>query len=138
MTYPSKLTVPPGGVLPPWRSPEELAAIAERETRRQVVVKRKDSTRRRWAVLNSFVDEGMASLEASDVAVWLALYRHARSDGVATVARARLVALTGLAPGTVKASLARLSEAGWIVRKQRGGPVGGTAKYRIQRPKKES
>lgn len=98
--------------------------------------KGKDSARRRWVLLNAFVDSGMASLEASDSSVWFALFRHAGADGRATVARGLLVSMTGLAANTVKSSLTRLCVAGWVDRIRCGGPSGGVAVYRVQRPEK--
>ena len=47
-------------------------------------------------------------------------------------ARARLANITGLAPNTVKASVARLVAAGWLERLRRGGPSGGIAVCRVK------
>jgi len=126
---------PPGVPAPPVYTPQELEQIAARKKLQAKKQQRKDAARRRWALLNRFVDEGMASLERSDVAVWIVLFRHAGADGVATVARARLIELTRLAPRTVKVSFQRLMQAGWVERMRRGGPVGGVAVYRVKIPK---
>ena len=120
----------PGG----WTRHNEADPNAAR--RRGVKTRRKDSARRRWVLLNAFVDSGMAALKPADAAVWFALFRHAGPDGVATVARRLLVNMTGLAANTVKASLARLCAAGWVDRMRRGGPSGGVAVYRVQHPGK--
>lgn len=97
---------------------------------------RKDTARRRWTLFNRFVDDGMADLKPADVAVWLALFRHAQADGTATVARSRLIAMTGLAPRTIKVALRRLIDFGWMERLRRGGPSGGVAVYRLKKPGK--
>lgn len=120
----------PGG----WTLTSELEPNAAR--RHEAQARRKDSARRRWALLNAFVDSGMATLKPADAAVWLTLFRHAGPDGVATVGRGLLVNITGLAANTAKTSLARLCAAGWVDRMRRGGPSGGVAVYRVQHPGK--
>lgn len=110
------------------------AAKARNKQQSKRTRQRKDAARKRWALMNRFVDEGMANLKPADVAVWLALFRHAQADGTATVARSRLIALTGLSPNTVTASLRRLRMPGWVERLRRGGPTGGMAVYRVQYP----
>jgi len=130
-------TVPaPGEAAAPVRTPEELAQQAARRKAAEVKAKRKDNARARWKLLNGFIDNGMAGLELSDATVWFALFRHARADGAATVARARLAAVTGCDGKTITAALRRLCGAGWIVRLRRGGPSGGVAVYRVQHPGK--
>ena len=140
MTYPltdEPYRVPaPGEAAVPVYTPEELAQQAARCKAADTKAKRKENARGRWTLLNRFVDDGMAGLELSDVAVWFALFRHARADGAATLARARLEAMTGCNRKTITAALRRLSGAGWIARLRRGGPSGGMAVYRVQVPEK--
>jgi len=124
----------PGEATDPVRTPAELERLARRQRATEARGRRKEAARRRWALLNAFVDEGMAGLELSDAVVWLALFRHARADGVATVARMAIVRATGISPGTAKVALRRLINAGWLVRLRRGGPAGGVAVYRVQKP----
>lgn len=114
--------------------PERLAMLRDKN---KAKAKRTDAARARWTLLNAFVDHGMASLRSSDAVVWYTLFRHADADGVATVARRRLVESTGLAPDTVKASLRRLRLKGWIARLRQGGPQSGIAIYGIQNPLKK-
>lgn len=113
------------------------AAWNAREARKKQQSKRtrqrKDTARRRWTLLNCFVDEGMGDLKPADVAVWLALFRHGSADGLATVARSRVVAMTGLTVKTVSAALRRLIDAGCLERLKHGGPSGGVAVYRLKR-----
>jgi hypothetical protein len=122
----------PGEAAAPVRTPAELERLARQRKGREAKARRTEAARRRWMLLNAFVDAGMAGLEISDAVVWLALFRNARADGVATVARVRLVEITGLAPNTITTSIGRLVAAGWIERLRRGGPSGGIAVYRLQ------
>jgi len=124
----------PGEAAEPVRTPAELQRIAGQQHGKAAVKRRKEAAKRRWMLLNAFVDNSMAALESSDVAVWVAMFRHARADGVAVVARSFLVGITGLATNTITASLRRLAAVGCVVRLRRGGPVGGAAVYRLQIP----
>jgi hypothetical protein len=124
----------PGEAAEPVRTPAELARMAAVHRARETVERRKDAARRRWALLNGFIDSGMAGLKPSDVVVWFALFRHARADGAVTVARSRLLKMTGLAPRTVTVCIRRMIDAGWIERIRRGDPSGGIAIYRVTRP----
>lgn len=126
----------PGKAADPVRTPAELDGRAARKRANEAKARRTEAARRRWTLLNAFVDEGMAGLELSDVVVWLALFRHARADGVATVARVQLARLAGLAPNTVTVSIRRLIAAGWLVRLRRGGPSGGIGVYHVKDPRK--
>ncbi len=92
---------------------------------------------RRWGLFNRFVDTGLASLRPVDVEVWLALFRHADTDGVVCLARTRLAGLAGCTEKTASRALGRLIEAGWLRRLRRGGPVGGLAVYQVLRPGRE-
>ena len=140
MTSPSTdepYTVPaPGDAAAPVRTPEELEQRAARRKAADMKQARKENARARWTLLNRFIDDGMAGLELSDAAVWFVLFRHARADGAAMVARGRLVAITGCDGKTITAALQRLGGAGWVARLRRGGPSGGVAVYRVQYPGK--
>ncbi len=122
---------PPGVAAVPLLTPEERERATVRQRAQETKAKRKDAVRRRWAMLNDFADHGMAGLRPSDAAVWLALFRHARADGVATVSRSRIEAMTGVNRKTITASLRRLADAGWIALLRRGGPNGGIAVYKV-------
>ncbi|NLF57640.1 MAG: hypothetical protein GX580_08375 [Candidatus Hydrogenedens sp.] len=127
---------PPGVAADPVRTPAELDRMAARARGVEKARRRKEAARARWALLNRFCDDGMAGLKPADAAVWLALFRHARADGVATVARARLEVMTGRERKTITAALSRLAAAGWVERLRRGGPSGGMAVYRVTAPEK--
>ena len=125
-----KYTVPPPGV-PASKvyTPAELARFDAARNAKEAKMKRKDAVKKRWAMLNHFVDYGMAGLELSDMAVWMTLFRHANADGVACVPQTRIKTLTGIAGSTITLAIERLLKTGWVERIQRGGPVGGPAKY---------
>lgn len=135
MTCSEPYRVPaPGEAADPVWTPAELDRLAARRKGTEATRRRKDIARARWALLNGFVDAGMAGLELSDMAVWLVLFRHARADGAATVARTEIVRRVGCDKKTVTAALRRLMAAGWLVRLRRGGPAGGVGLFRVQNP----
>lgn len=118
---------------------EARAQLARDEARWKAMQKKSkrkrkcaDAVGRRWRLLNAFVDGGVVGLERADVVVWVVLFRHARADGMVKVARTRLVAITGLASGTVKRAIRRLVAAGWLERIRRGGPSSGVAIYCVK------
>ncbi len=92
----------------------------------------KDTARRRWTLLNGFVDSGMAVLKPSDVAVWTVLFRLARADGFVFASLKKLSELTGMDRRTVQRALGNLKVAGHIVTIQRGGGCAAT-RYRLTR-----
>lgn len=136
MTIDPSDVIPPGG-LPPAYTERELAEMDRHAKKRQTHMNRAKVNRDRWHLLNCFIDDGMAGLEYSDMAVWFALFRYAKSDGAATVPRAHLKGITGCGDATLKRALRRLINAGWIDRIRRGGPIGGVAAYYVKTPKKK-
>lgn len=132
--------IPPGEVLPPMD-------LGERHIRRngraltdaEPQPKRKPgrgggAVRRRFAMLNAFVDCELARLGPVDVAVWLVLYRHGRRDDTATAAVSDLARQTGYADRAVRLALRRLWGNGLIGRVKRGTLAGGPSVYRLLMP----
>lgn len=129
--------IPPGEVLPPMD-------LGDRPARRNgraptdAPPKRKPgrggAVRRRFAMLNAFVDVALARLGPVDVAVWLVLYRHGQRDGTATAAVSDLSRRTGYADRAVRQALRRLRERGLIDRAKRGTLAGGPSIYRLRMP----
>lgn len=130
--------IPPGEVLPPMD-------LGERPARRNgraptdTEPKRKpgrggSAVRRRFALLNTFVDVALARLGPVDVAVWLVLYRHGQRDGTATAAVSDLERRTGYRQAAVRLALRRLQDCGLIERVRRGTLAGGPSVYRLIRP----
>jgi len=130
--------IPPGEVLPPMypseparRKGRDLANAASRPKR---TANRGGAVRRRFALLNAFVDCELARLGPVDVAVWLVLYRHGRRDGTATAAVSDLVRRTGYRQAAVRNALRRLRNCGLINRLKRGTLAGGPSVYRLLLP----
>ncbi|MEW6200053.1 MAG: helix-turn-helix domain-containing protein [Planctomycetota bacterium] len=92
------------------------------------------AVRRRFVLLNGFVDCELARLGPVDVAVWLVLYRHGQRDGTATAAVSDLARRTGYADRAVRQALRRLRDRGLIDRVKRGTLAGGPSVYRLLMP----
>jgi hypothetical protein len=84
----------------------------------------------RFAVLNAFVDAGMAGLSRVELATWLVLYRDTR-DGTACTSRASVAARVGCSVKAVGNAIARLRKAGLLIRVFRGGQEKGPSIYRV-------
>lgn len=132
--------IPPGEVLPPMDLGERPARRNGRApTDAKPKRKRKPgrgggAVRRRFALLNAFVDCELASFGPVDAAVWLVLYRDGQRDGTATTAVSDLVRRTGYADRAVRLALQRLRNRGLIERVKRGTLVGGPSVYRLLMP----
>lgn len=100
--------------------------------------RRKRAVRRRFRLLNMFVDAAMAGLRPSDVAVWLVLYRHAKADGTVTAAVSDLGRRAGYCESATRRALKRLAAAGLIERLKRGTLAGGPSVYRMRPPAADS
>jgi DNA-binding transcriptional ArsR family regulator len=130
--------IPPGEVLPPMDLGERPARRNGRTTTdAEPNPKRKPgrgAVRRRFALLNAFVDLALPRLGPVDVAVWLVLYRHGQRDGTATAAVSDLARRTGYRDRAVRQALARLVDCGLIRRVKRGTLAGGPSVYRLIPP----
>jgi DNA-binding transcriptional ArsR family regulator len=103
---------------------------ADQRSRRR----RGHAVRRRFQLLNAFVDLALPLLGPGDVAVWLVLYRHGQRDGTATAAVSDLARRTGYRDRAVRQALARLVDCGLIRRVKRGTLAGGPSVYRLIPP----
>jgi len=133
---------PPGVAAKPWRPPgwkpePETRPAGKARPRKAKPTTKRTAAVRRWGLFNRFVDTGLAGVRPVDAEVWVALFRHADADGTVCLARGRLAALAGCTEKTASAALGRLIAAGWLVRLRRGGPVGGVALFKVQRPGRE-
>ncbi len=134
--------IPPGEVLPPMDLGERHArrnGRAPTDAEPKPKPKRKPgrgggAVRRRFALLNAFVDCELARLGPVDVAIWLVLYRHGRRDGTATAAASDLARRTGYRDAAVRRALRRLRDRGLIDRVKRGTLAGGPSAYRLLMP----
>lgn len=92
------------------------------------------AVRRRFALLNAFIDIALPNLERSAVAVWLLLYRHAKPDGTVSASIADLARRAGASDRQVQRALGRLQAAGIVCRLKRGTLAGGPSVYRMVQP----
>src|SRR5574337_434219 len=57
--------------------------------------RRGGAVRRRFALLNAFIDSALRELGRAELAAWLILYRHAKPDGIVTASVADLARRAG-------------------------------------------
>lgn len=88
-------------------------------------------TRRRFAVVNAFVDVALRDILPSDGLVWLVLWRDTKPNGLARTSQADMARRTGLALSTVKRAIKRLVAAGLLTVAYRGGLRRGPSVYRV-------
>jgi hypothetical protein len=88
----------------------------------------------RFAVLNAFVDYGIATakLTAAEIAVWLVLFRDTKPSGTARTGQADIARRTGLDVRTVRRAVATLTTKGMIQVVRRGRLNGGPSTYCVQ------
>lgn len=130
--------IPPGEVLPPMDLGERPARRNGRATT-DAEPKRKPgrgggAVRRRFALLNAFIDGGLPRRTRAELAAWLLLYRHAKPDGIVTASVADLARRTGCDESTIRRALKRLREAGLVERIKRGTLAGGPSAWRLLTP----
>lgn len=133
--------IPVGAEPAPLLTPDERAARDAARGRGKAAVKRKEprpgrgtAVRRRFALLNAFIDTALPQLERSAVAVWLLLYRHAKPDGTVSASVADLARRAGSSNRQVQRALGRLQAAGIVRRLKRGTLAGGPSVYRLVQP----
>ncbi len=133
------LVIPPGQVLPPMPDPAEAKRpLAVRPAGRPERAKQRGrkggAVRRRFRLLNNFVDGPLSQLGPVDAAVWLVLYRHAWRDGTVTAAVSDLARRTGRCEAAIRRSLRRLIAAGLLRRVKRGSLLVGPSVYALVDP----
>ncbi|QDS98142.1 transcriptional regulator [Adhaeretor mobilis] len=84
----------------------------------------------RFATLNQFIDETLATLCRGDIAVWMILYRDTR-NGTARTARTDIAKRAGLSLRGVGKVLRRLEKQGLLKQVYRGGLNRGPSRYRV-------
>jgi hypothetical protein len=93
----------------------------------------------RFAVLNAFVDAGMAGLSKVEALTWLVLYRDTR-DSTACTCMESIAARVGCSKRAVIDAVQRLRRRGLLVQVFKGGINRGPSRYRvlsIPKPPKE-
>ena len=132
--------IPPGQVLPPMPDPAEakrppaVRPPAVRPERPKRPSRKGNAVRRRFRLLNNFVDGPLSQLGPVDAAVWLTLFRHGRRDGTTTAAVSDLARRTGRCEASVRRSLRRLIAAGLLRRVKRGSLLVGPSVYELVDP----
>lgn len=134
--------IPPGEVLPPMDLGERLARRNGQSTGthgpkpkpKRSAGKRGSAVRRRFGLLNAFLDRALPDLRRSDIAAWLLLYRHAKPDGTAAASVGDLARRAGCCDRAMRYALGRLQSAGLVERIKRGTLAGGPSVWRLLTP----
>ncbi len=85
----------------------------------------------RWQDLNAFVDGTMRHIDGTSAKVWFALFRDARSNGIAKASNADLARRTGMSVRSVFNARRRLLGLGLIELVRRGSLATGASVYRV-------
>jgi len=120
-----------GGILPP-----DATFRADYEPDRPAPPTAKPKRRarsERFAVLNAFVDFGIADtdLTPAEALVWLVLFRDTKGTGTARTAQADIARRAGLDVRTVRRAVASLESKGILQTVRRGRLNGGPSVYRV-------
>lgn len=86
--------------------------------------------RDRFESVNAFVDVALRHLGGADAKVWLVVWRDVR-QGVASVSNKELGLRSGHDERTVRRSVRRLVDSGWLEVVKRGGINRGASVYRV-------
>jgi hypothetical protein len=113
-----------GGPLPTLPSRTPASDLARDTT--------KGPTATRFRTLNDFVDCSLADLDnASDIKVWVILFRDAKPDGTARTSQADIARRAGMTDRTVRNAIDRLTDCGLLAVESQGGFPKRTSTYRV-------
>ncbi|MBI4719094.1 MAG: hypothetical protein HY763_14925 [Planctomycetes bacterium] len=90
--------------------------------------------RRRFALLNAFIDFALRERGRAELCAWLILYRHAKPDDTVTASVADLARRAGCTPRTMQTALKRLRSRRLLRRLERGTLAGGPSIWRLATP----
>ncbi|OWK41274.1 hypothetical protein [Fimbriiglobus ruber] len=116
---------PTGGL----KGAEMLPPVAPTPTARPTTRK---NARGRFAEINGFVDESMATLSRSAAIVWLILWRDTKSDGLSRTGQTDLGRRAGVTDRTVRSALAELIGVGLVKVVRKGRLGSGPTTYRVR------
>ena len=121
-----------GGILPP----DATFRPDDNEEPARPVSPKKPKSRggkgERFAVLNAFVDVGLASLTGAEAKVWLILFRDAKAaTGTARTGQTDIARRAGLKPRMVRYALESLQTKGMVHVIRRGRLNSGPSVYRV-------
>lgn len=122
-----------GGILPPDAVFRPDVDEEPPPSPRQAAKPKHRSRSSRFAVLNAFVDFGIADAELSpaESLVWLVLFRDTKADGTARTAQADIARRAGLSVRGVKLALRNLKAKGMVQVLRRGQLNAGPSTYRV-------
>lgn len=126
---------PPTPANPTYCTPACWPQVREERTaeaaRREAAKPKRRSRSERFAVLNAFVDMGMAGLTGAEVKVWLILFRDTKANGTARTGQADLARRAGLTIRGVQKVLDKLTTKGMVQVVRRGRLNVGPSVYRV-------
>jgi len=132
--------IPPGEVLPPMepgrgptRGPSRGAEPTGPKPKRKPG-RRGNAVRRRFRLLNAFLDRALPHLTRAAITAWLLLYRHAKPDGTVSASVADLARRAGCCESAMRRALKRLPLAELVERLKRGTLAGGPSVWRLLTP----
>ncbi|MEQ8209399.1 MAG: helix-turn-helix domain-containing protein [Lacipirellulaceae bacterium] len=116
-------------VLPPLESTDtrNLTSCREPEIKPKTTRKRAAN---RFATLNQFIDETLATLCRGDIAVWMILYRDTR-NGTARTSQADIARRGGLSVRGAAKAIKRLEKRGLLRVVYQGGLNRGSSRYSV-------
>ena len=88
------------------------------------------NTADRFAVLNAFVDAGMAGLSRVEIGTWVTLYRDTR-NGTACTSMESIAARIGCTRRAVVDAVQCLRRCGLLIRVFKGSNLRGSSRYRV-------
>jgi hypothetical protein len=126
--------IPVGGEPPPLLTADELAGRDTRPSGRRepATADKAKKSAGRWAMLNYFGDVTARTLPTLAVAVWLQLFRNAKSDGLVRLSQVELARRVGKSKRSVFSALRRLESVGVLTVVHRGSLNAGPSTYRVR------
>jgi len=91
-----------------------VAAVAAVAGRARAAKPQRRTRSERFAVLNAFVDMGLADLTGAETKVWLILFRDTKGEGTARTAQADIARRAGLSVRSVKLAIRSLTANGMV------------------------
>lgn len=86
----------------------------------------------RWAQLNCFVDDHLQKFDNITLGLlWLSIFRHANSTGVAKISQERLAGTIGRSRRQVGRLIETLDSLGYLKKVRQGGLAKGVNKYQL-------
>ena len=132
--------IPVGSELPSMDSGEPASRMERRPTENASPKPKRapgrggGAVRRRFTLLNEFLDRAMPKCRRSEIAAWMLLYRHAKADGTVTASVADLARRAGCCESAMRRALKSLHKRRFLERLKRGTLAGGPSVWRLLTP----